>query len=145
VLLFGRYFGIFSLFAASVYAAGLKVQKQGNTIFIIIVATLVIALRVPIDGLSWESSLNMISGYTSMFRLVEAGIMIITMISFFISAYSRGAREYVFIGIGSSLVFFGRNVLLSADTWITPLPGLIILGMGTWFICTYLHRVYLWL
>ncbi|MDR2370172.1 MAG: hypothetical protein LBD71_01725, partial [Treponema sp.] len=61
-LLFGRYFGIISLFAASVYAAGLEVQKQRNTIFIMIVSTLVIALGVPIDVLSWDSSFSVISG-----------------------------------------------------------------------------------
>jgi hypothetical protein len=145
VLLFGRYFGMFSLFTASVYAAGLKPQKQGPSIFIIIIATLIIALGVPIDGFSWDSSLSMIYGYSSMFKLVEAGIILITAISFFISAYSRGAGEYVFIGIGSFLVCLGRTILLGADTWAAPFPGLLILAVGTWFICSYLHRVYLWL
>jgi hypothetical protein len=66
------------------------------------------------------------------------------MLSFFISAYTRGSREYIFIGIGSLMVFWGRAVLLSADTWITPLPGLLLLVGGTWIICVQLHRVYLW-
>jgi hypothetical protein len=145
VLLFGRYFGIFSLFAASVYAAGLQIQKQGSFIFVIAAAALVIALGVPIDGLSWESNLSMINGYSSMFRLVETGIAVITVISFFIAAYSRGSREYTFIGIGALLVYAGRYLLLTADTWVTPFPGLVILGLGTWFIASYLHQVYLWL
>jgi hypothetical protein len=145
VLLFGRYFGIFSLFTASVYAAGLEIQKQGYVVFILAAATLMIALGVPIDGLSWDSSLAMISGYMGMFRVVELGIILITMMSFFVSAYSRDSREYIFIGIGSLLVFLGRNMLLNADTWVTPLPALVILALGTWFICTQLHRVYLWL
>jgi hypothetical protein len=145
VLIFGRYFGIFSLFAASVYAAGLQIQKQGNFIFIIAVTTLVIVLGVPIDGLSWDSSLGMVNGYSSMFTLVETGIIIITMVSFFVSAYTRGAGEFIFIGIGSLLVFLGRNLLVTADTWATPFPGLIFLGLGTWLISSYLHRIYLWL
>jgi hypothetical protein len=144
-LLFGRYFGIFSLFAASVYAAGLQIQRQGSFIFIIAAAALVIALGVPIDGLSWESNLNMISGYASMFRLVEMGIAVITVISFLIAAYSRGSREYVFTGIGALLAFLGRHLLITADTWVTPFPGLAILGLGTWFIASCLHQVYLWL
>jgi hypothetical protein len=145
MLLFGRYFGIFSLFAASVYAAGLQIQKQGNFIFIIAAAALVIALGVPVDGLSWKSNLSMISGDSSMFKLVETGIAVITVISFFIAAYSRGSREYAFIGVGALLVYLGRHLLLTADTWVTPFPGLVILGLGTWFIASYLHQVYLWL
>jgi hypothetical protein len=145
VLLFARFFGIFSLFAASVYAAGLGEQKQGSIVFIIAIATLIIALGVPIDGLAWDSSLTMSYGYASMLKMVEVGIVLITMLSFFISAYTRGSREYIFIGIGSLMVFWGRAVLLSADTWITPLPGLVLLVSGTWIICVQLHRVYLWL
>jgi hypothetical protein len=144
-LLFARFFGIFSLFAASVYAAGLGEQKQGNIVFVIAIASMVIALGVPIDGLAWDSSLMMIRGYPSMLKMVEVGITLITMISFLISAYSRGSREYVFIGIGSCLVFIGRTMLLSADTWITPLPALFLLVGGTWIICVQLHHVYLWL
>jgi hypothetical protein len=145
IMLFARSFGIFSLFAASVYAAGLGEQKQGNIVFIISVAAMITALGVPIDSLTWDSSLMMLCGYTSMLRMMEAGIVLITMLSFFISAYSRGSREYIFIGIGSLLVFWGRAALLSADTWITPLPGLLLLVGGTWIICVQLHRVYLWL
>jgi hypothetical protein len=144
-LLFCRYFGIFSLFAASVYAAGLEVQKQRNIILVIAVAAMVIVMGVPIDTLTWDSSLSMINGYTSMFRMIEAGVLLITMISFFISAYSRGSREYILIGAGSFLVLLGRNILLSADTWASPVPALIFLALGTWLICTQLHHVYLWL
>jgi hypothetical protein len=145
VLLFGRYFGIFSLFTASVYASGLEMQKQGYVVFILAAATLMIALGVPIDGLSWDSSFAMISGYMGMFRVMELGVIVITMMSFFVSAYSRDSREYRLIGIGSFLVFLGRAMIISADTWVTPLPALGILALGTWFICTRLHRVYLWL
>jgi hypothetical protein len=143
-LIFGRYFGIFSLFAASIYAAGLDLQKQMPVVFIIALITLMIAREVPIDGLSWDSSFCMISGYTSMFTIVEGGIVLITLVSFLISAYSRGIKEYLFIGIGAFLVILGRTLLFSADTWITPFPALLSLAAGTWFICTQLHQVYLW-
>jgi hypothetical protein len=145
ILLFCRYFGLFSLFAASVYAAGLEVQKQLNIILFITVATLVIALGVPIDTLSWDSGFSMINGYTSMFRMVEAGVFVTTIASFLISAWSRGTKEYITISIGTFLVLIGRNILLSGDTWISPLPGVLLLGVGTWLICTQLHKVYLWL
>jgi hypothetical protein len=106
---------------------------------------MIIALGVPVDGLAWDSSLMMVYGYTPMLKMVEAGVVLISAASFFISAYSRGSREYIFIGLGSLLAFWGRSILLTADTWITPLPGLALLAAGTWIICIQLHRVYLWL
>ena len=87
----------------------------------------------------------MINGYVPMFRLIETGTALITVLSFFIAASSRGSKEYILIGIGALLVFFGRNLLLNADTWASPLPGIILLSAGMWYICTRLHKIYLWL
>jgi hypothetical protein len=145
IILFGRYFGLFSLFTASVYAVGFKVQKQRNVITIIAVITLIIVLGVPIDTQTWDSSLNMITGYTSMFRLIETGAFLITTISFFIAAWIRSSRDFIFIGAGAALAFLGRNILLSAVTWVGLPIGLLFLAAGTWLICTRLHKIYLWL
>jgi hypothetical protein len=144
-ILFSRCFGIFSLFAASMYAAGFKSQRQRNVIIIITVTALFIALGVPIDTLAWDSGLNMVSGYTSMFLLIEIGTFLFTTVSFFIAAWSRGSREYAYIGTGAVLVFLGRNILLNADTWVGAAAGPVCLAVGTWLICKNLHKVYLWL
>jgi hypothetical protein len=145
VLIFGRYFGLFSLFTASVCASGLEMQKQQNAVFVIVAAALIIALGMPIDGLSWDSSLAMILGFSRMFMVVEAGILVITVVSFLVSSYTKGIKEYILVGLGTLLVFAGRHLLLHADTWLAVVAGLIILAAGTWFICTQLHKVYLWL
>jgi len=145
ILLFGRYFGLFSLFAAGVYAAGLDAQKQEPFLLLLILAAMIIAMNVPIDSLSWDSTFVLLSAYRPMFNVIETGIVIITILSFFVSAYTRGSRSYMQIGIGIFLAFAGRSLLLDSDTWITPVPGLMILTMGTWFACSRLHLEYLWL
>lgn len=144
-LLFARYTGIFSLFAGSLYSAGLEMQKQGRVVLITMTAALVLALGIPIDGLSWDSSLTMIYGYMGMFTLVEWGLILITAAGFLVSAYSRGSREYLYISGGSLLVCAGKYLLLRADTWITPLPAFALLALGSWFICARIRRIYLWL
>jgi hypothetical protein len=145
VLLFGRYFGLFSLFASGVYAAGLDAQKQQSLLLMLIFAAMVIAMNVPVDILVWDSTFMMQPGYRFMFSVVEAGVLAITVASFLISAFTRGSGSYVLIGIGVFLAFAGRNILINSDTWITVLPGLAILSAGTWCICSRLHTEYLWL
>jgi len=145
IILFGRYFGAFSLFAASVYAAGYRSQQQRNPIVIIMATTLFAAIGVPIDTQIWDSSLAMLSGYAAMFRLIEVGTFFITVASFFIAARQRGSREFIFIGAGSVLALAGRYILLRADTWAGFPIGLALLAIGTWLICTRLHKIYLWL
>jgi hypothetical protein len=145
IILFGRYFGLFSLFTASVYAVGFKAQKQRNVVTIIAVITLIIVLGIPIDTQAWDSSLNMITGYTPMFRLIETGAFFITTVSFFIAAWLRSSRDFIYIGAGAALAFLGRNILLGAGTWVGLPTGLLFLAVGTWLICTRLHKIYLWL
>jgi hypothetical protein len=144
-LLFGRYFGIFSIFTASVCAAGLELQSQRSAILIITLSALVIAIGTPVDGFSWDSSFSMISGYSTMFALVETALTLISAISFIIAAQTRGSREYLSIGGGAFLALLGRSLFLRADTWIVPLPGFACMVLGTLFICAKLRQVYLWL
>jgi len=144
-VLFGRYFGVFSLFVASVYAAGLKLQQQRSAVMIVVTATFFLALGVPVDTQVWDSSLALLSGYASTFALVESGIMLVTVAGFFIAALPRGSREFVFIGAGSALALVGRGVLLRADIWAALPTGMALLVAGTWLMCVRLHRIYLWL
>jgi len=144
-LIFGRSFGTFSLFVAGVYAAGLEVQKQQYLVLAAGAGALVIALGVPVDTLAWDSTLTMLSGYDSLLRLVETGVCCLTLASFLAAALSQGSRELLSLGAGAFLLCVGRSLLLGADTWAAFGPALFILGVGTWFLCGQLHRMYLWL
>jgi hypothetical protein len=144
ILIFGRYFGLFSLFAASLFSTGLQVQKQQYIVLASAVGALIIAAGIQVDALSWDTTLNMLSDYSTAFILIQWGILGITTASFFISAYIRGSKQYIFIGLGVLLIYLGRNILINSDTWISPVPGLVILSLGTWFVCTKLHKIYLW-
>jgi hypothetical protein len=145
ILLFARYFGIFSMVAASLCAAGLEVQMNRNLILIIIAAALVIVTGVPIDIQSWNTSLNVIYGFSSIFRVIETTAFLAAVTSFFIASNVRGSVEYVYIGIGVMVAFIGRYFLLNFDNWAGPIPGIIMLSFGTWFACSKLHRIYLWM
>jgi len=145
VLLFGRYFGLLSLFVASVYAAGLDAQKQQNIFLMLAIAATVFAANIPVDSLAWDSSFKLLSGYRLMFDMVELGVLGITVLTFLVTAFNRGSRGYIFIGIGVFMLFAGRNILLRSDTWLIPIMGLALLAAGTWLVCSRLHKEYLWL
>jgi predicted membrane protein len=80
-----------------------------------------------------------------MFYILEIGIMVITMVTFFLSAYTKDSKNYVYIGVGSFLMLAGRNILINSDNLITLIPGATILVIGTLMVCARLHREYLWL
>jgi len=145
VILFARFFGIFSLFTAGLFASGLDVQKNRNAIFIIIIAVMAVTVGVPIDAHAWDTGFNLISGYLTMFRMVEIFVILITMASFFIAAKVRDTKEYVYVAIGVLLALMGRNILLGTDNWIGVVMGIISLSFGTWLLCSKVHKIHLWL
>jgi hypothetical protein len=145
ILFFGRFFGVLAFFAASVYAAGFEMQKQGIVVVSAAVAALAVSLGIPFDSLSWDTNLVMNSGYTGVFRIAEAGILLLSIAGFFISARSRGSREYIAIGLGAVFLSLGRDLILSGDTWLSPLPGFVLLCVGEWLAVSKLHQVYLWM
>jgi len=145
ILLFARFFGVFSLFAASICASGLEVRKTRNVIFSIIIAVMVITIGVPIDVQTWDTSFNMVVGYDSMFRMIEIFAFITTMISFLIASNVRGSKEYNYVAIGVMFAVLGRNILIGTDNWAGPVPGILILSAGTLFLCSKLHKIHLWL
>jgi hypothetical protein len=143
--LFGHFFGIFALFASSIYATGFKAQKQGTVLFAITLVALLFAIRIPIDLLAWDTGLRLDSGYRSMFKIIELVIALLSAANYFVSARLRGSNEFILMGVGILLVFTGQNFLLDADTIFTPLPAFFCLVAGTWLICKPLHRIYLWM
>ena len=144
ILLFIRYFGIFSLFAASVYAAGLEVQRTRTVVTLTIVSALAITIGAPIDTQIWDTSLNLIYGFRALFRLTESITIIITIVSFLIAVNIRGSKEYANIGIGLAAALLGRYLLLNTDNW-AALSGILFLSIGVWLACSRLHKIYLWL
>nr|AGS52640.1 hypothetical protein [uncultured bacterium contig00043] len=144
ILIFTRFFGLFSLFAASIYAAGLEVQMTRYVIMVLIAATLVLT-GVPVDTQNRDSSFNIVYGFNTMYRLIEAVAFIITVISFFIAVNIRGSKEYALIGVWLMIALAGRYFLLYSDNWAGPILGILMLSIGTWFVCSKLHKIYLWL
>jgi len=145
ILLFARYFGIFALFIASVCAAGLEIQKTRNIIFILIISALLVILGIPVDTQNWDTSFIFRNGYTSILKMIETAVFIASVVTFFVAAKVRDSREYAYAGIGVFLALAGRNILLGTDNWAGPVLGIILLSSGTWFICSKIHKIHLWL
>jgi len=145
LLIFARYFNVFSLFTASLCAAGLEIQKTRNLIMAIFLAVIVLTFGIPIDTENWDTSFNIVNGFASIFRMIDIVIFFAAVITFFVAAKVRDSREYIYIGIGAALALIGRNILIGTDNWTGPILGILLLSFGTWFICSKLHKIHLWL
>jgi hypothetical protein len=145
ILLFSRLFGLFSLFLASNYAAGLEMQRYGILLLLNAAICLALASGVPIDNMNWDTALTPQFGFADMFYFIEATILGITILSFFISIKNKSSKDYLYVSIGILLVLVGRDFLLHADSYIELMISVPALGFGTWMYCKNLHQYYLWL
>jgi hypothetical protein len=142
--IFGRLFGTFSLFTASVYAVNPKMQKQGNALLAIIIIALLVALSVPVDPAAWTTVYRLRSGFDKMFNTVDMVLAIISVVTFFISAFLRNAKEFLYVALGSLAAWSGGTVFAFADSWVTSVPAFILLILGSFLVCRQLHKAYLW-
>jgi hypothetical protein len=144
-LLFGRFFGLFALFAAGLYATGLEYQKHGRVVILVAAAAFAVAAGAPVDGLSWDSAYSPLPGYASMLEIVQIGVAVIAIANFLVAAYSRGSIDFVYVALGCVLVVIGRDGLIRADTWLALPLGAAAISLGTALVATKVHRFYLWL
>jgi hypothetical protein len=144
LLIFGRFYGLFSLFAAGLYASGFKMRREETLIFPMIIIALLFAFRVPIDMFHYDSNICPVMGFSTMFKMVDAAIVLLAMFCFFSGAYNNNNREYYFIALGILAAASGRYLFFVADAWLLLFPGLAVLIFGVWFTGIQLRRMYLW-
>ena len=145
ILLFARFFGIFSLFTAGICSTGFEIQRMRNAILIITIAAMILTMGIPIDALKWNASFNAVNGYNSMFRMIELVVFITIIASFLITAKNKDSKEYVHAAFGIMIALIGRNFLQNTDNWIGAILGIIMLSFGMLTLCTKLHKIHLWL
>jgi hypothetical protein len=144
LIVFGRFYGMFALFAAGLYVSGLKIRREETIIFTIAVAALLLTFRIPIDSFSYDTSLYPVIGFSNTFEIVSVVITILSMLCFASGAYTRGNREYYFIALGIIATAAGRRLLFTADTWIILVLGIAVLFFATWYTGAQFRRMYLW-
>jgi hypothetical protein len=144
LLLFGRLYGLFALFAAGLYACGFKLQQEERLIFPIVIIALLFAFRAPLDMFHYYTNICPVMGFSRMFRVMSAAIVLISAYCFISGAYTRNNSEYYVIALGLIAAASGRYLLFVADTWLALFPGIIILVFGVWLTGKQLRRMYLW-
>ncbi|MDR2489866.1 MAG: hypothetical protein LBD20_00520 [Spirochaetaceae bacterium] len=144
-LVFARFSSFCALLAAGLFAAGIKLRKQESLLFPFGLASLIIAIRIPIDIYDFDTSLNPILGFASMYKAIEICTVILAAGSFLAGAVARSSKEYIPAGLGVILLALGKSALQTADNIILILPAALALFAGFYLFCSSLRKLYMWL
>jgi hypothetical protein len=145
LLTFARFSSFCALLAAGLFAAGIKLRKQESLLFPFGLASLIIAIRIPIDIYDFDTSLNPILGFASMYTAIEFCMAALSAGSFLAGAYARSSKEYIPAGLGVIMLALGKSALQTADTIMLIIPAALCLFAGFYIYCTSLRKLYMWL
>jgi hypothetical protein len=144
LIVFGRFYGLFPIFAAALYASGFKTRKDETVILTMAAAAMLFAFRLPIDTFNFDTNLYPVTGFSAIFTSTNIAIVLLAIYCFISGAYARGSREDYLLAPGVLAAVAGRAMLLNADTWQMLLPGAALLVFGVWFTGLQYRRMYLW-
>jgi hypothetical protein len=144
VVLGARMIGLFSFFAAGIYAAGFRNEKFGSAIILVIVIGWALAYSLPIDTGVFEPTLIMRQGYATLSSILAIIIATTTAANFLYASFSNGEPSYRAAALGSACALVGQSLLISRWMPVDIIAGSFLLIFGSWLFVSRLHAYYLW-
>jgi hypothetical protein len=141
---FGRWAGNLSLFAASLYSVGMKHEKAGRDIAVVLFLSVILATLMPINSGFLMESFLFRPGYASILRFAWVSVSALCLVNYLFAAYLKGSRDYTLMGLGVLLAMLGRDILFFMTDPLLCAIGLVSLSSGGMLFIRRCFRLALW-
>jgi hypothetical protein len=139
---FFRLFGVFCLFASSLFPIGVKFQKFGTILLTILLLSFTIAALMPIDPTTMDNNFLYRVGDNTSIQIMTISVRVLTIINFTRVALTTKSRNYLLILIASFLIIAGDMLLLVLPI---PLIAFSFILAGTLIYSRSIYNYYLWI
>ena len=140
---FGRIFGVFMLFCASLYAVEMKYQKFNIVIGVFALAALLLAYLLPLDPSILLTNFLYRLGDESSFFFINFAIALFSILNFLVAAVKRQGR-FLPIMFAVLSVLGGRELLFyTLNPWMLA-AGLALVCGGIIVFSKQIDKIYLW-
>lgn len=143
IVIFGRFFGLISIFLSSLYSLEIKYQNFGVLMGVVLTLSLIAAYIIPLDSSTILSQLIYKPGDEMSFFLANISLGLFAIINFLVAAYQRNKR-FLYITLASLIIFGGRELFLFTTGPVTGSAGICLLFIGTFLFYKQMDRIYLW-
>lgn len=144
-VLFGHIMGIFSLFASSLYVAGVEYQKTGTILGIAALVAFTLAYTIPVDSLVLLPNLLYRTGDERGLQIVSVILYLLVAVNYVYAMITNGAGETGVLLAAMVLVIVGRELLYYLASPLAVILGGVFLSAGTLVFGTRSHAMYLWI
>ncbi len=144
-VLFGaRYAGSLSVFMSGVYAAGLRNEKHGANILIILAASIGLAVIMPLNTGTYLHTLELKPGYRSLNEWFFYLLGLMSVLNYLGAVHVRGEKTFGLIALACAASIAGARLLSASwNPWLLG-AGFILACAGSWLFVSRLHEYYLW-
>ena len=125
VSLFGHITGALSLFAAGLYAGGIRMQRHGTVIFVGVMIAFSLSWLIPVDTSYLPDHLVYSAGLRASFGVALGVIIVLGIINFLQAAIAGRNPRLVFTAFAAAAIAAGREMLFY---YVDPFR--IIVGVG---------------
>lgn len=142
VYYFFNLFGIFCLFASSLFPIGIKFQKFGTILLSILLISFTISALMPIDSTLMNKYFLYNISDNSSILLMTLSVRVLTILNLVRIAITTKSKNYILILIASILIITGDELLL-----YFPIPffAFILILIGTLIYSRSIYNYYLWI
>jgi hypothetical protein len=144
-LYLARFFGVFSLFTAGLFANGMQYQKLSIAFGIGLLAAFTLASLLPVaDSALQEGGLP---GYyhISDVMAVLLSLRILSILNFTAAWVRNNNRDYLWLSFASLLVLLGNEVMVRGGNPVLRIAAGMALISGTVLFARRTHEIYLWI
>ncbi len=145
VVVIARFFGLFALFCAGLYASGYRNDRIGSVVLVALLAAVGIGAGIPLDSADL-STLPLLQrpAFGSLRALFESVIALITVADFAYAWLWRGERAYRLPAPGSALALGGSWLLRVAPDPALAALAFVAVCAGAFLVLKPVHEYYLW-
>ena len=144
IILFGRFFRLFSLFTAGLFAVSTKGWKPWLFLGVIALVSFTLVAGIPINPTRLLPQMMYEVGNSTYMLVITLFFSFFTILNLVLAAVLKSTREYYYIAASLAVVLAGHILIMY---FISPLllsiGGFLIAG-GSFFFGKLIHDLYLW-
>lgn len=125
VTIFGHISGVFALFAAGLYAGGVRMQRHGTVVLVGAVIALSLSVLIPVDTTTLPDHLVYPAGVRASFEVALLVILGLSVANFIQAAIANQNSRFFLTAAAIALLAMGRELL-----YYSAEPLAIIVGGG---------------
>ena len=144
LVMFGRYFGLLSLFMGSILAVGFRQERMSAVLSTAFLLALFFASVQPVNSGVLAPDFLIDRGFGFLMSLFDSALIAMTLVNYLVAWRMNRDTAFLASGAGLALCVLAYLLLRSNHSPWFILPAIVFLATGAWLHIKSMNGYYLW-